>query len=68
MDTCATRSEAIYAVIREEHNCPYCNDESGICAASLSRMVIDTNRRAGHCDNENYDNCPIFLARTLRSR
>ncbi|MBF0505422.1 MAG: hypothetical protein HQL09_01180 [Nitrospirae bacterium] len=68
MNTCMVHSNTVYTVVGDEHNCPYCNNEAGICAASLSRLVIDANRRTGHCDSENYDNCPIFLARTLRKR
>jgi len=66
MKTCMIGG-AIYIPV-DERNCPYFNDKNGICAASLSRMAIDSNRRAGHCSTEDYDNCPIFLARTLRKR
>lgn len=66
MNTYITQSERCHTVVGCEHSCPYCNNESGICAASLSQLVIDTKRRSGYCNNENYDNCPIFLARTLR--
>lgn len=48
-----------------EMGCPY----NGIstCTASLSSMLIDDEKRAGCCGIENYDDCPIFLAKILRA-
>jgi hypothetical protein len=48
--------------------CPYGDRETNICLASLSSMVIDHSSRQEYCSNDNYDNCPIFLARSLRRR
>lgn len=44
--------------------CPY----NGIntCRASLSSIMIDKSRKEDYCRDENYDNCPIFLAKILR--
>ena len=44
--------------------CPY----NGIntCRASLSSMIIDERREQEYCSHENYDSCPIFLAKILR--
>lgn len=47
-----------------EMGCPY----NGIntCMASLSSMLLDDDKRADCCGTENYDDCPIFLAKVLR--
>ena len=48
-----------------EMACPY----NGIntCMASLSSMLIDDEKRAACCDTENYDSCPMFLSKVLRT-
>ena len=48
--------------------CPYGDIETNICMASLSAMVIGPGKRRDYCSNDNYDNCPIFLAKNLRRR
>jgi hypothetical protein len=47
-----------------ELECPY--NGNTVCKASVSSMQLDTLRRAYCCNTENYDNCPIFLAKILR--
>ena len=47
-----------------ELGCPY--NGTTVCAASVSSMPLDISRRAHCCNTENYDNCPIFLAKILR--
>jgi len=44
--------------------CPY----NGIntCRASISSMIIDKRKKEDYCSDENYDSCPIFLAKILR--
>lgn len=56
-----TSQSKLYAYNRA---CPY----NGIhtCRASISSMVIDTRRKEDYCSHENYDSCPIFLAKILR--
>ncbi|MEK6677979.1 MAG: hypothetical protein AABY39_01050 [Nitrospirota bacterium] len=53
-----------YAVF--EAMCPYCGIESSICTASISLFRANKNSRTNYCHNEDYDNCPIFLAKILR--
>jgi len=48
--------------------CPFGEPETDICLASLSAMVISPGNKRDYCSNENYDNCPIFLAKSLRRR
>jgi hypothetical protein len=47
-----------------ERGCPY--NGSITCTASLSAMLIDEKMHADCCGTENYDDCPIFLAKVLR--
>ncbi len=51
-----------------EVSCPYCNIETEICTAALSAMSLGPITRLTYCDNESYDNCPVFLAKILRRR
>jgi hypothetical protein len=53
-----------FEVDKWEKSCPY--KGGNICHASISSMLIDENIRENYCDNEDYDNCPIFLSMVLR--
>ena len=48
--------------------CPFEETKTNICMASLSAMIIGPHSRQEYCSNDNYDSCPIFLARSLRRR
>jgi hypothetical protein len=54
------------SITDNEYHCPFGNSETSICSASLSSMVIGARCRQAYCIGDNYDNCPIFLARMLR--
>ena len=47
-----------------ENTCPYNNVHT--CTASLSSMTIDEHQRQRWCITDDYDSCPIFLAKVLR--
>ncbi|HXX58009.1 MAG TPA: hypothetical protein VEI96_08430 [Thermodesulfovibrionales bacterium] len=51
----------------EELQCPYLDVSDG-CRAALSSLLPSLRIRVTFCDNEDYDNCPIFLAKILRRR
>ena len=54
--------------VREDpHACPYCEAEGGVCKASVTSLKIGARARMTHCNNDNYDNCALFLAKCLRS-
>jgi len=48
--------------------CPYCDDETEICMASCSSMLVDSRMRMKYCGNEDYDDCPIFMVKQLTRR
>ena len=48
--------------------CPYHDAAANTCSASLSSITIDRTRRTGYCSSDNYDNCALFLAKTLRRK
>lgn len=50
-----------------ELQCPYF-DASDVCKASLSSLLPSPTARVNFCNSEDYDNCPIFLAKALRRR
>jgi len=52
----------------DDNDCLYHNDAESICSASLSAMSTEQRIRQLYCGNENYDNCPLFLSKTLRKR
>jgi len=49
-----------------ERACPY----NGIntCMASIKSLRLDEQKKTNCCGTENYDGCPIFLAKILRIR
>lgn len=47
--------------------CPYV-DATHLCNASFSLLLSSSNMRPNLCNSEDYDNCPIFLAKVLRRR
>ena len=39
-----------------------------MCAASLSLINVASDRNSGYCSTDNYDNCALFLSKTLRRK
>ncbi|HMK56045.1 MAG TPA: hypothetical protein VK448_05350 [Dissulfurispiraceae bacterium] len=60
----------MYRILRTEHQklCPYHDIASNICTASISSITVDEVRHAGYCSDDNFDDCPIFLSKSLRGR
>ncbi len=50
-----------------ELRCPY-SDISDVCNASLSSLLPTPTVRTKFCNTDDYDYCPIFLAKALRRR
>jgi hypothetical protein len=48
--------------------CPYCDTDADVCAASLTAMKLEKSLRLNRCSDENYDNCALFLSKSLRLR
>lgn len=48
--------------------CPYKTAESVFCSASVMTVALDTRRKALYCCTEDYDRCPLFLAKMLRGQ
>ena len=46
--------------------CPYRDILSMYCSASVMRMPIDRRRTMTYCLTEDFDCCPVFLAKILR--
>jgi hypothetical protein len=44
--------------------CPY--NDINVCTASISSMAINSQKMMDCCGTEDYDDCPIFLAKILR--
>ena len=63
MNTITERMEQKKFMVNET-GCPF--NDTGVCAASFSSMAIDSQKRASYCGTDNYDNCPLFLAKILR--
>lgn len=57
---------AVYKIT--ENSCPYCNIKADVCVASLSSLKLGLLMRENYCGSDNYDNCAIFLAKSLRRR
>lgn len=63
-----SRTRADHRKAVQQSNCPYECTATDKCAASLSSMTISLGSRLIYCSTENYDNCPVFLAKSLRRR
>jgi hypothetical protein len=63
-------TRSLYHVLdaQQPERCPYHDTSANICKASLSLISIDNNRRSGYCSTDNYDNCALFLSKTLRMK
>ncbi len=70
METIALDTCCLYRVLeaRQPEFCPYHDISVNICSASLSSISVDKTRRACYCSTDNYDNCALFLAKTLRRK
>ncbi|MFZ3090888.1 MAG: hypothetical protein WA240_09750 [Nitrospirota bacterium] len=49
-----------------EMTCPYCNMQRDICMAAVSSYSLTEMGSINYCNDEDYDDCPIFLAKLLR--
>ena len=47
--------------------CPFCNPDRRLCLASSSGFAPDLQRKIKYCLSEDFDNCPFFLFRCLRT-
>lgn len=46
--------------------CPYWKKSAANCPASIMAMAIPHRRKSLYCRTEDFDRCPIFLAKVLR--
>ena len=54
--------------VQDELACPFSDGATNVCAASLSSMIIGPHNRKEYCLSENYDSCPMFLAKVMRKK
>jgi hypothetical protein len=48
--------------------CPHDAAAGIFCSASIMSVVMSNYQKTNYCWTENYDNCPMFLAKILRKR
>ncbi len=46
--------------------CPYSRATSIFCSASVMTVAINIHRKATYCCTDDFDRCPLFLAKILR--
>jgi hypothetical protein len=46
--------------------CPYVPQAKDYCSASVMAVPINDRTRYNYCDSEDFDRCPLFLAKVLR--
>jgi len=51
-----------------EASCPYGDIIANVCRASISSMKLGLIASLKYCTSEDYDGCPIFLAKIIRKR
>ncbi|MBI4847467.1 MAG: hypothetical protein HY808_02665 [Nitrospirae bacterium] len=49
-------------------SCPYGDVIADVCRASISSMKLGVMAGLKYCSSEDYDGCPIFLAKIIRKR
>ena len=56
-------SEGLYGYF-----CPFLQNETDTCLAAIFQMAVEYKAKFNYCGNEDYDTCPLFLAKILRER
>ena len=46
--------------------CPYVPTNMDYCSASVMSVQINNPTRDNYCSSEDFDRCPLFLAKLLR--
>jgi hypothetical protein len=46
--------------------CPYVPTKKDYCSASVMTVPINDRTRDHYCSSEDFDRCPLFLAKALR--
>ena len=46
--------------------CPYESKTGHSCAASVMTVITSTFQKTTYCWTDDYDHCPMFLAKVLR--
>jgi len=47
--------------------CPFLDFDRGYCSAAMLRLMPDSRQLYHYCCNDDHDDCPVFLAKALRS-
>jgi hypothetical protein len=47
--------------------CPEYDCKKQVCLASISLMIPSRTQQMNYCATDDYDNCPIYLCKALRS-
>jgi len=48
--------------------CPHDAGAGIFCSASIMTVVMSSYQKTNYCWTDNYDNCPMFLAKILRGK
>ena len=51
-----------------ESICPFQPSKNFFCSASIMTVALDSRKRSTYCNTEDFDQCPIFLAKVLRGQ
>ena len=52
----------------QESTCPHGTAAGYFCSASIMTVVLSNYQKTTYCWTDNYDCCPLFLAKVLRER
>lgn len=47
--------------------CPFLDTEQSYCVAAMLRFMPDSRQMYHYCCSDDHDDCPVFLAKALRS-
>lgn len=50
-----------------QRSCPEYDGNKQVCLAATTLMVPDRRQQMQYCATDDYDNCPVYLCKALRS-
>lgn len=56
-----------YQAANAFEKCPFLDAECGYCGAAMLRFMPNSRQLYHYCCSDDHDDCPVFLAKALRS-
>jgi hypothetical protein len=63
----AQQMSSPYEASNPLEKCPFLDFDRGYCSAAMLRFMPESRQLYHYCCNDDHDDCPVFLAKALRS-